>query len=85
MIIASAIMFVLPTDNQPIVIMGKRHHVCFERAWNLGLRRPYVDYQGFWTNDDRFLDRNEAYQYAIDCGQIEKTEHPGILYSEDLW
>ena len=43
--------------------------------------------QGFLTNDDRFLDRYDAMQHAIACGQLP----PGAdkeckeLYSEDLW
>lgn len=43
--------------------------------------------QGFLTHDDRFLDRYDAMQHAIACGQLP----PGAdakckeLYSEDLW
>ena len=43
--------------------------------------------QGFLTHDDRFLDRCDAMQEAIRCGQVP----PGAdklcaeLYSEDLW
>ena len=43
--------------------------------------------QGFLTHDDRFLNRYDAMQEAIRCGQVP----PGAdklcaeLYSEDLW
>ena len=43
--------------------------------------------QGFLTHEDQFLNRYDAMQHAIRCGQVP----PGAdklcaeLYSEDLW
>ena len=43
--------------------------------------------QGFLTNDDRFLDRYDAMQHAIACGQLppDADKECKELYSEDLW
>lgn len=43
--------------------------------------------QGFLTHDDTFLDRYEAMDHAIACGQLppEAKEACAELYSEDLW
>jgi hypothetical protein len=43
--------------------------------------------QGFMTNDDRFLDRYDAMQHAIACGQLppDADKECKELYSEDLW
>lgn len=43
--------------------------------------------QGFMTNDDRFLDRYEAMEHAIACGQLppDADKECKELYSEDLW
>jgi hypothetical protein len=39
--------------------------------------------QGFLTNTNRFVDREEAAQIAFDSGQIK--QHTITLYSEDLY
>ena len=43
--------------------------------------------QGFLTHDGTFLNRYDAMQHAIACGQLlpEDAEHCAELYSEDLW
>ena len=43
--------------------------------------------QGFLTNDGTFLNRYDAMQHAIDCGQLPPDVDNGRkeLYSEDLW
>jgi hypothetical protein len=44
--------------------------------------------QGFVTDKGVFLDRAEALQHAMGCGQIERLVNPGaipVLTSEDLW
>jgi hypothetical protein len=38
--------------------------------------------QGFLTNLNRFVDRNEAGQIAFECGQIPKAKY---MFSEDLY
>lgn len=45
--------------------------------------------QGFLTSKNRFVQRFEAYQIALEAGQVEKSElkgiHHRILISEDLY
>ena len=43
--------------------------------------------QGFLTHDDTFMNRIEAMQEAIKCGQLPPgaDAHCKELYSEDLW
>lgn len=50
------------------------------------------DMEGFLTDSDEFLDRCEALQHAVDCGQVdpespegEDIMRSGVLFSEDLW
>ena len=83
MIISSAILIEHEGD-EPFIIMGRRHHNCFETLHATGYRRPFKDTQGFMTDSWQFLDRRKAKQHAIECGQIKESPH-GELYSEDLW
>lgn len=83
MIIASAVKFT--KDEKEFVIIGKRHHNCFEIAYNAGLRRPWTEVQGFVDDTFNFLDRRAAYRNAVNCGQIEEGEYPGTLFSEDIF
>lgn len=43
--------------------------------------------QGFLTHDDQFLNRYDAMQHAIACGQLppDADKECKELYSEDLW
>lgn len=43
--------------------------------------------QGFLTNEDQFLNRYDAMQEAIRCGQVPPGSDKlcAELYSEDLW
>ena len=73
------------------VVCGRRHHNCIttfaiivgfpydENA--LELRR--TERQGFLTNEDRFVEREEAAQIAFEAGQIK--QHTITLYSEDVY
>lgn len=79
-------------DHQPknvdsgFVICGRRHHNCFFTAWNLGYDREQSigrDIQGFLTNTNRFVDRDEAAVIAYKAGQIK--DRRSFLISEDLY
>ena len=73
------------------IICGRRHHNCisiFSKMFGF----PYDDKtsklkkterQGFLTNTDRFVEREEAAQIAFEAGQIK--QHKIVLYSEDLY
>lgn len=72
-----------------IVFSGHRHLQC-QRQMNLvtGKRAAEVEeIQGFLTNKNRFVDRKEAAQIAINEDQILDKSISNIesLYSEDLY
>lgn len=69
-----------------IVVCGRRHHNVFTLLHQLGLKRKDFgkETQGFITSHDRFLNRKEARDLAIENGQIETAEY-SQLYSEDLY
>ena len=84
-------------DHQPrniytgIVIAGRRHHNCFLTLFKLrgeqGYDKKNID-QGFITNTDRYVDREEAYLIAAKARQLilPRTNKPHtILMSEDLY
>ena len=73
------------------VICGRRHHNCINMFAKMvgfpydenGHKLMRTERQGFLTNTDRFVEREEAAQIAFECGQI--TQHKIVLYSEDLY
>ena len=83
---------VLPKNcDRGLVVLGHRHGQCMWTMSSLtGLRTcTFGDdcsgehEQGFLTNTNRFVDREEAAQIAFDSGQID--QHKITLYSEDLY
>ena len=79
-----------------VVVCGHRHGNCIDIMKTLGTLRSVVkgpdsvgDYQqGFLTSHNRFVDRLEAMQIAIDQNQVkeENLYNPLIgLFSEDLY
>ena len=79
-----------------IVVCGHRHGNCIDIMKTLGTLRSVVkgpdsvgEYeQGFLTSHNRFVDRLEAMQIAIDQNQVkeENLYNPLIgLFSEDLY
>jgi hypothetical protein len=83
---------VLPKNcDRGLVVLGHRHG---QAMWTMscltGLRSVEnaedgvgEHEQGFLTNLNRFVDREEAAQIAFDSGQID--QHTITLYSEDLY
>ena len=59
-----------------------RHHDVIQRY---SPPKPFT--QGFLNDRNTFLDREDAMQDALDCGQVHDghTIHPENLFSEDLW
>lgn len=95
MIICACIK-IIPTENPKdvIYICGVRHGDCYStmERMNLPKKGDCIQTEGFMTHKNEFLDRFEAYDHAIMCGQVAptvrqfKSEHDEIeLYSEDLW
>lgn len=74
---------------------GHRHHNILGDLKEAGIPRGTVaqSEQGFVDQNRRFLNRKEAGQHAVDCGQVEpgcaQVRHefnPRLgLFSEDLW
>jgi len=82
------------------VVTGRRHHNCYatlaaiEKSIDLQERIKQLitktdrDRQGFVTNLNRFVDRKEGYQIALNAGQLIHNMHDKsnpILISEDLY
>lgn len=80
-------------DHQPknietgFVIAGRRHHNCFTTMYIISNKdtsynkNPKI--QGFITNLDRFVNREEASKIAYKAGQTKQLKFS--LYSEDLY
>lgn len=77
-IIASAIKAYPKDSKYPIIVCGKRHCNCLEILWNSKIEfDKSKTIQGFYTNNDRFLDRYEAAILALENNQM-------LPYSETL-
>lgn len=70
------------------VVAGRRHHNCFMtiaciRNKNVRRLKFPEEIQGFLTNLDRFVDREEGGKIAFEAGQMKKLTT--CLFSEDLY
>ena len=72
-----------------IVFCGWRHPNCmYQMVAITGLRQCEAgeEVQGFLTDTNRFVDREEGAKIALKCGQIEELQFSKkLLYSEDLY
>lgn len=78
----------MPTNiTSGFVICGRRHHNCFATVAainNVPLSKDvYKSVQGFMTNTDRFVNREEAAKIAYNAKQI--SEERDMLFSEHLY
>ncbi len=82
----------MPTNiDVGVVVEGHRHADIIRTMVNLLGKRTCTNgencagesIQGFVTNSNRFVGREEAAQIAFDSGQIK--QHTITLYSEDLY
>lgn len=95
MIICAAIKISKTILQDTLVVCGYRHGDCINTINNLDeyWRDGVVQEQGFINHNGEFLNREEAYNHALECGQIHKhnewyrsdNELPDELYSEDLY
>ena len=76
--------------HQPInidrgyVLCGRRHHNCIANSVIFDVKLSDIEHvQGFLTNDDYFVTREEGAKIAKIVGQIKEDKR--ILTSEDLW
>lgn len=84
-IIASAIKFYLKDNPEYFVIFtGRRHGDCFSMMKTLGIKNEKATQeQGFMTDTNQFLNRNDAGSLAYINGQTKELCRP--LTSEALW
>ena len=72
------------------IYTGFRHSDCFRKVFEDGalwIDKPHI-VQGFIDEDGNFLTRKEAFERAVECGQVEdkgETQENRILFSEDIW
>lgn len=72
------------------VIGGVRHNYILNTIKDLNIQIPKENrIQGFLTDDNRFVDRYEAYIIALSCGQLSSTtrnnKYSNELFSEDIY
>lgn len=69
------------------VVLGIRHSDCFKyiRKHLCSTENVITEYQGFVTDKNEFLTREEAYTHFIKCKQGTPKFGGNRLYSEDLY
>lgn len=88
-VIAERIVCAANRTQDGIIVLGVRHAdemMCWT-ARNIGVTLRSTE-QGFYTNWQRFVTREEAMAIAREQGQIyrpEGTHNPDVLYSECLY
>lgn len=96
MILCAAVKFHIERANEEVVIPCWRHGESFKIMKSLGFKPgEYKDIeQGFITTNNMYLNREDAWNHAVNCGQINKTtiwyksdheREPYELFSEDLY
>lgn len=75
--------------DKGVVFSGYRHHQCIYQAVAITGKTQYElgkSIQGFLTNLNRFVDREEGAKIALDNKQINKLNYSNNkLYSEDIY
>lgn len=74
-----------------IVVAGVRHDDCVNTIVALKGKEYLIECvdngrytEGFVTSTGRFMDREQAYKFAVENGQVEENDSE-ILASEDLY
>ena len=68
-----------------VVFCGWRHPCIIQQYRDFLPKGKYPEVQGFLTNKNRFLNREEALELVRENGQLEGRILGGVLTSEDLW
>lgn len=86
-VVAAATKFYSNDSPLSPTIMTARRHVDIRERLSLTNIYSFDEVEGFWTSNDRFVDRYEAKEIAVAANQlivpIEETYN--ALYSEDVW
>lgn len=94
MILCAAIQveFEQAGQNVQAVIAGHRHGSCWELINIFGVPASRQETEGFLNHQGEFLDRYDAFEHALQCGQLSDTTLTAKaergerqLYSEDLY
>ena len=93
MIVCAALQLQHIFEGTKIIIPCCRHYHGFEILHDLNIdKNYYAMIQGFITQDNVFMNRNDAYLHAKSCGQIpaqlrhdKALRNQTELYSEDLY
>ena len=98
MITAAAVKILLKEENREVIIPCHRHPHAYRILKDLGFQPSdfqtieqgfivyEVDPENRYRGTEKFLGREDAWDYAIECGQIEGLHIKGMkLTSEDLW
>lgn len=85
-ILCSAIKATLKNKENPIIIAGYRHEDCFNSICSfMDFSNVIKEEQGFITSKNRFVNRIEAKQIAIQANQLIRESSFKELISEDLY
>ena len=94
MIICAAIQISFSRSGKTVkaVVPGYRHGNCWELMATLGVPADRQEVEGFLDHQGHFLDRYDAFDHALQCGQLSDTTRTAKaekgerqLYSEDLY
>lgn len=94
MIICAAIQVTFQRTGKPVevVIPGWRHSSCWELMAALGVPTDRQEVEGFIDHNGAFLDRLDAFEHALQCGQLSDTtrrekasRQERVLFSEDFY
>ena len=95
MIICAAIQVIFRSrvgNEKTVIVPGWRHSSCWELMADLGVPADRQEVEGFLDHKGAFLDRLEAFEHALQCGQLSDTtrtqkaeRRERALYSEDLY
>lgn len=94
MIISSAIKIKLKSSDESVIIHCYRHHYGYFMLKQLGFQPG--DYEkvssGFIDHKGTYMNREQAYEHALQCGQISATMREQKeknkckeLFSEDIF
>lgn len=85
MIVAAAIRMGEGDVVSGIPFTERHHHIIQKIAKERNIR-PVKGIQGFLTDKGLFLNREDAANHALECGQIVDLKfHSRQLFSEDMW
>lgn len=92
-VVAAAIKFYIIDDSNErdqyaTIMTAERHADVYDKMWAMQIRYDkQTAVQGFWTSNNRFVDRYEAKQIAVAADQliVPESETCAELYSEDVW